>query len=191
MSTATQKCSVRAVEANGDRSATAVLSRGNVDREGDVLEPLGWDLRHFRKNPVVLFAHAYRDLPIATTETIAVRGGRLTATARFPEAGVNRLSDDVLALIRAGVLNAVSVGFRPLEWHRNEHGGRTYTRQELLEWSIVPVPANPEALIQRAAARGLEATARRCVGSGCEVLARFSDRELRAIVREVLAEKGA
>jgi len=40
-----------------------------------------------------------------------------------------------------------SVGFIPVEYEPNEHGGLTYKRQELLEISAVTVPANPEALM--------------------------------------------
>jgi hypothetical protein len=58
--------------------------------------------------------------------------------------------DDVTPLITAVAkswerkfLNTVSIGFIPLE--RSEDG-RTITKAELLEFSIVPIPANPQAL---------------------------------------------
>jgi hypothetical protein len=41
----------------------------------------------------------------------------------------------------------VSIGFVPKEWEFNESKGLNYNRVELIEASIVSVPANPEALI--------------------------------------------
>jgi len=46
-------------------------------------------------------------------------------------------------------LNATSVGFKPKEWVFNEdRKGVDFKTQELLEFSVVPVPSNPEALIE-------------------------------------------
>ena len=55
-------------------------------------------------------------------------------------------------LYRGGFLNAVSVGFLPLEepkplYDADGHMvGNEFTKQELLEISSVPVPANPSCL---------------------------------------------
>ena len=45
-----------------------------------------------------------------------------------------------------GFLRAASISWVPLESGRSDDGGRRDTRADLLEWSIVPVPADPEAL---------------------------------------------
>ena len=45
-----------------------------------------------------------------------------------------------------GLLRAASIGFRPLESSPNGRGGLSFTRWELLEWSLVAVPANAEAV---------------------------------------------
>jgi HK97 family phage prohead protease len=81
----------------------------------------------------------------------------------FPEPGVSQFADRCAALIDAGLLGAVSVGFRPIEWRYMEEGrgGVRFIQQELLEISLVPVPANPEALIEaRAAAKRASPTHR-------------------------------
>jgi hypothetical protein len=44
------------------------------------------------------------------------------------------------------MVNATSVGFRPLKYEPNEHGGTHFAEQELLEFSIVPIPANAAAV---------------------------------------------
>jgi hypothetical protein len=84
-----------------------------------------------------------------------VVGNNVYADATFAETPEG---DACLALIDAGMLNACSVGFRPLEQtYDSVRGGTTFLRQELLEFSVVPVPANPEALVQRARTLGLSA----------------------------------
>ena len=54
---------------------------------------------------------------------------------------------DVKALLKRGVLNAVSIGFRGLKYSDNEEGGKDFHKIELVETSVVDTGANPEALI--------------------------------------------
>jgi phage head maturation protease len=69
----------------------------------------------------------------------------------FAPKGVLEIADETCALAKAGVLNAVSIGFRPLKSEPLRTGGQKFTKWELLELSIVSVPANPSALVvQRA-----------------------------------------
>jgi hypothetical protein len=53
-------------------------------------------------------------------------------------------------MVKRGFLRATSVGFRPkrdkYSWNE-ERGGIDFEEQELLEFSVVPVPSNPEALL--------------------------------------------
>jgi HK97 family phage prohead protease len=136
------------------RTVTATISTGSVDRQGDTVDPNGWDLERYLQNPVVLWAHDYRSLPIARAFDVKVQGkgsrAKLKATARFE---TFPFADAVFNLIKSGTLNATSVGFIPLEWNfAEDEEDRGYfamdiTKAELLEYSIVPVPANAEALI--------------------------------------------
>jgi len=133
-------------------------STESEDRDGDILLALGARLDNFRKNPVVLYAHRYSDLPVAKCLSIeALHGKGLKARIQFPEAGVSEQADVVHALWRGGFLNAASVGFLPFTWSDrpkgddapqgvSRHNGRIYTDWELLEFSIVPVPSNQDAL---------------------------------------------
>ena len=70
--------------------------------------------------------------------------------------GKDALADTVARMVKAGYLTSTSVGFKPLQWTPNrDTGGRIFTDVELLEFSIVPVPANPQAtVLQRQAAAG-------------------------------------
>jgi HK97 family phage prohead protease len=136
------------------------ISTGVVDREMDAISVTGWDLANYRKNPVVLWAHDSSRLPIGRAIDVGVTDGALKATVEFippetPEGG--QFAESVYRLARSGFLAATSVGFRPLEWtftRDPERGGDDwfpgidFERQELVELSIVTVPANPEALLE-------------------------------------------
>lgn len=131
-----------------NRQATFTITTGAVDRDNDTISPDGWELKNYLKSPVVLFGHDSRSLPIGRAIDIRTVGDSLVSTVEFPPEGTYAFADTVLAMVKGGFLKATSVGFRPLEVTINEErGGLDFQRQELLEWSIVPVPANPEALM--------------------------------------------
>jgi HK97 family phage major capsid protein/HK97 family phage prohead protease len=126
-----------------------VLSDETVDRYGDVIDAKGWDLKNFRKNPIALFGHS-AGFPIGTWSNIRVEGGKLMARLNLAAKGTSQRIDELISLVEQGILRAVSVGFRPLEAEpidkEKPFGGQRYTKQELLETSLVSVPANPAAL---------------------------------------------
>jgi HK97 family phage prohead protease len=135
-----------------ERTATFIASTGTVDRQGDVVDVDGWELAEFRKNPVLLFGHDSRALPIGRVSDIKVEDGKLMAKTEGVGAGVHEMADSVWSMVKNGFLNAVSVGFRALETEPrfDKDGvwqGYKFIRQELMELSIVPVPANPEAIV--------------------------------------------
>jgi HK97 family phage prohead protease len=133
-------------KAAGNRARRFCISTGTEDRDRDVVNPSGWRLDAYRRNPTVLWAHDYSALPLAKCTDIALQGVRLLATAVFAE---HEMANTVLQLIDGGFLNATSVGFRPIKYNFNaSRNGVDFDEQELLEFSIVPVPANPEALIE-------------------------------------------
>jgi HK97 family phage prohead protease len=138
--------------ATPNRRVRFVASDESVDRYGDIIRANGWQLDAFRRNPVLLFSHQSRQLPVGKVEPIAVEGTRLIAHAEFTPAGMNDFADTVFAMVDGGFLNAVSVGFMPLAspnplFDENKYlTGFEYVAQELLELSVVPVPANPNAL---------------------------------------------
>lgn len=135
------------------RSLRFTISTGAPDRDRDVIDPDGWDLRHFKKNPVVMFAHDYRALPIARATKIEIEDGKLIAETEFATADMNPLAESVYLMLRGGFLSGTSVGFKPKKYIFNEtRRGVDFQEQELLEFSIVPVPVNPECLIVARAA---------------------------------------
>jgi HK97 family phage prohead protease len=128
------------------RTVDFVISTAARDRDGDRIPLDAWRLDDFKRNPIVLFGHDAQR-PIAQALNVRRDGDALVATVQFPPSGVSELADETFGLIRAGVLRAASVGFRPIAPPiQNEFGGRDYPDVTLLEFSIVTIPANTEAL---------------------------------------------
>ena len=132
-----------------DGALSYVLSDATVDRYGDIIEPDGWLLDGFRSNPIALFNHSPHQ-PIGRWANIRVEDQRLIADFQPAKKGTSQRTDEILSLIEQDILRATSVGFRgvasePIDPKRPIAGTR-YTSQELLETSIVSVPANPAAL---------------------------------------------
>lgn len=133
----------------GDYELEIVGSTPAVDRDGEVIDVNGWQLKNYKKNPVVLPAHDYRQPAIGRAKSVRVKDGKLIFKIEFPPEGVNPLADIYRKLYKLGFMKASSVGFIPLEWKDGDPQKgirRIYTKTELLELSLVSVPANPEAL---------------------------------------------
>lgn len=141
------------------RALRFTISTGAVDREQDRVALAGWDLANFKRNPVVLWGHDAGRLPIGRAFDVSIEGPGLKASVEFipydtPEGG--QFAEAVYRLARDGFIAATSVGFRPIKWERSADqargaddwfGGIDFEQQELVEFSVVTVPANPEALI--------------------------------------------
>lgn len=126
-----------------------VLSDATVDRYGDIVDPKGWDLSTFKTNPIALFGHS-SSFPIGKWENVRVEGGKLIGRLVLAARGTSARIDELIGLLEQGILRAVSVGFMPVEWEavdpKDPYGGSKYTKQQLLECSLVSIPANPAAL---------------------------------------------
>lgn len=103
------------------------------------------DLDRFRANPVVLYGHDYwgrGSLPIGRAENIEIDGDQLSADTIFdPD---DEFARQVESKYRGGFLNAVSVGF---DLHGVDPDSGIPERWELIEYSAVPVPLDPEAVV--------------------------------------------
>lgn len=125
--------STKAAEDNG--AFNVVISNAIKDRQGETIDQNGWDLTNYKNNPVVLWAHNYSTLPVGVCDSIEVVNGELVAKGRFAP---HAFAQDVRKLYEAGMLPATSVGFIVREMEGNK-----ILKAELLEFSFVPVPANP------------------------------------------------
>lgn len=163
------------------RTVRYVLSTKTPDRMADTIDPNGWRLDNYRKNPVLLLNHDKRSLPIGKALQVGIEMGALVGTYKFATADEYPLADTCFKLVRGGYMPGGSVGFMPVKYTMNdETGGVDFLEQELLEFSAVTVPCNPEALsLSMGEAKDLGIS-----------LKAFD--ELRAVVASaVAAEKGA
>ncbi len=118
-----------------------IISTMDVDRHGESVDVNGWDLTHYKTNGVVLWAHDYGGLPIGVCTSIATQDGKLRAQGKFVPGDANPFAQQVRKLYDFGAVKATSVGFIA-----EETNGNVITKAELLEFSFVPVPANPYCL---------------------------------------------
>lgn len=154
------------VSVEGDDAARQlrwVISTGAVDRSRDTVSPVGFKLENFEKNPVVLWCHNSWGLPIAkalrTWVEVENGVGKVKSVSEHPTEDVYDFGDTCYKLAKNGYINAVSVGFAPLKWTQNAERGDwafDFLEQELLEYSLVPIPANPEALIEARSVHGID-----------------------------------
>jgi len=131
------------------------LSTFDLDRYGERIDPNGWDFKRYMVNPVVEWAHRY-DIPaIGKIEGLAVDGEGLHGIVRFNDKSFDPFGWSIGQRVKAGVIRAGSVGFRVIEIEipdkATEQDGTSliFRKQELLEFSICNVPANPFALAKQ------------------------------------------
>jgi hypothetical protein len=93
---------------------------------------------------VALFGHD-PSFPIGRWHDVGVRKGQLTGSLELTEPVSDR-QREIVAAVNAGVLRAVSVGFHSDSIEPLKSGGYRFTEAELVECSLVAVPANPNAL---------------------------------------------
>jgi hypothetical protein len=161
---------VKVIGEDDERILRFISSTETPDRDEDIIRVAGWNLENFKKNPVILFMHNNFMPPIAKAISVTkdLIAKQLVIDMKFPT--ISELSSDVenphqhalfadmiFNMAKNGYIGTGSVGFRSNlfqrrldqddmpEWSR----GIEFIEQELLEFSITTVPANPEAVIMR------------------------------------------
>lgn len=184
------------------RSVDFVASTDAIDSYGDIVEQV-WRLDRFLDNPVILFGHNSRELPIgkATRCEVADVNGRrqLECTVQIATKEANPLAENVWQSLVQGTLRAVSVGFMPNEYRWEMRDGKdvfVLSDNELHEISVVPIPANPEALAKMKAkalaAAGHDNDPTRPQGTENEMNEKeMQERVAKADAEKALAEKQA
>lgn len=130
-----------------------LISTNRLDRDRDTINPAGWRIDDYMKNPIVMWAHDYMGMtpaggvPVGITQRLVIDQQGPIATFNFRQPANDY---DFVNVVRSAweqeILRAASVGFSPIEAEENERGGRDFRSQDLLEWSIVAIPSNADAL---------------------------------------------
>lgn len=191
----------------GKNIYTAIASTAALDRDKEVLVPRGVIIDNFMKNPVMLFIHNSRQLPVGRALSVDVTDVAVKFDFEFYD---DENGKNLEKMYRTGFMNAFSVGFRPKAYiptwdmpkeitslevelpdgskttiNLDDYPERPYgiiPQWELLEISPVPVPSNPEALLQRAK----DEMVRKFVGSGnSKAAAGILDSKLSAQVNSI------
>lgn len=119
-------------------------STKDVDRTADIIESGAWRkrdaLKGYKKNPIILAFHRH-DKPIGRAESIQSDENGLSIKAK-----ISKAAGDVYDLIKEGVLQTFSVGIivKDIDYDQ-EKDIFLIKNLELLEVSVVSVPANPYA----------------------------------------------
>lgn len=146
------------------RTAEFVISDATVDRHGTVLDS-NWDLTNYNRNGIVGYQHeVYGSFfsksdpdSIIGKSTAEWVGNELIGKMEFEPKELNPLAEKIFQKVIFGTLKATSVGFMPTEEGETKtikEGEKEkkifhFGKRELLEWSIVNIPSNPNALVRK------------------------------------------
>lgn len=139
----------------------ATITTDSIDRDGEVVVPQGMNSKNYERNPVLLWNH---DTAQPIGKAISLRRGESAIEAEFEFAARpadfngDWFPDYIRGLVAAKVLRSVSIGFMPLDGGTRQASkadidrygpgvNRVFNKWQLLEVSIVSVPANQDALI--------------------------------------------
>lgn len=141
------------------RTIEFVISTDKKDRHGTRLMVDRWDLDNFNRNGIVGYQHDVYGSWFGDDDPDKVIGvgkawieeGKLIGSVNFEPADINPLAEKLFRKVIHGTLKSTSVGFRETsegEEIKEADGTRTYVYggQELLEFSIVNIPSNTDAL---------------------------------------------
>lgn len=140
------------------RKMKFIISTGAKDRGKEVINMDNWSFDNYKMNPIVGYQHAVHgsyftdpnpDMVIgkSVVNVDSFNGKKvIVAEAEFEPAEINPIADKILKKLVFGSLNAASVGILPTGNGKAEKGIFYYDGQELLEWSVVNIPMNQEAV---------------------------------------------
>ncbi len=133
-----------------------VFSAQNEDRHGEVVVQSGWILENYQKNPVILWAHQHDTFPIAKMLSISVNKATNQLEGKMQFAvDEYEFAKTAFNLVKGGYLSAFSAGFMNNKYQIDQENNVVYlTENELLEVSLVPIPANQLALAKN---KGIDA----------------------------------
>ena len=133
------------------------MTNATEDRYGDSLKPLGARFKNYLRNSVLLWCHDSSIPPIGRTTNLRASSSDVRCDLIYAPGDIYPLAGTVFKLMQLGFVNAVSIGLIPLKAalskDRNRpQGSLDIFEYEIIELSVCPVPANPDALVAGRAA---------------------------------------
>ena len=118
------------------------ISDDQTDRMGEIVDQASWDFKNYMNNPIVLWGHDSSEPENVLGQTLSLEtlGGETYAEMQFDD-DINPKAALVWKQLLKGTLRTVSVGFIA-----HDQEGNVLKNNELLEVSVVPIPANPRAI---------------------------------------------
>lgn len=130
------------------RVITGIATTPEPDRYQDVVDPLGAQFR----NPLPLLWQHDATKPVGTVVFDNPTESGITFRAELPRIEESGALKDLVDLawqaVKARLVRGVSIGFRALKHAYLENGGIEFSETEILELSLVTIPANASATIQ-------------------------------------------
>ena len=131
--------SIKKVEGEDD-VFKMTISTNQVDRYDEIVNQEGIDTANYEKNPVVLWGHDYSIPAIGQTIKLIRQKSKTIAHFIFAK---TPFAQEIKLLVEGGFIRTSSIGFMGIDFDRDKN---EFVKSELLEWSIVNIPANPGAL---------------------------------------------
>ena len=135
-------------EADGFHVIRGIATTPSPDRMQDIVEPLG---AKFATTIPLLWQHGDEVVGRAELGKPSKKGIPFVGyIPKVAEPGVIKTQvDKAIHSLKYGLISAVSIGFRVLNdaYERLETGGLRFLETEILELSLVNIPAQPDAVI--------------------------------------------
>lgn len=134
------------------RTVSGIISTTTPDNDGEVVLPSGLDMSYFPKRVKTVYLYHDYEKPVGKCRRMELRDGSLWASTYITSTA---LGEDVLKMMDEGVINGFSIGFAtkaygpPTNDEEDEYGEHHTIHREgrLYEYSITPMPCNPDALV--------------------------------------------
>lgn len=130
---------------------TIRVNTARLDRENDIIPPSGAVLDNYVLNPVVMWMHNYAEPWSTVGRSLVIDHSKEHIDIKFElRPAANEYDPQTIILLQwtGGWVRCASIGMRPLTYKANSSGGFIFPSWEFVEWSLVPIPMNPDALRQ-------------------------------------------
>lgn len=145
---------------DNDYAREFIISTERKDSHSTVIRLDGWQLEDFNKSGAFYYQHQTTGGALTDSNpdnalgpaTARLEGNTLIGRGIFETEDINPLAEKIRKKVDYGTMRATSVGFMPIagRWGDEKRGEDStayyFTSQRLVEWSIVHVPSNPDAI---------------------------------------------